>query len=421
MTINSNCLIEKYAICEDSQAQQENACRNSGDHNAINKCISNVDREFERCKDQAERDCEIQDTTIVPKENTTPPPTKNITHEMTTATEAPHSPTKVTTPPPKIKSQTTTPPPPSLPSSPTPLPLLTTPTPAQRGLSQGDIAAISIGAVVALICLCAGVGASYYLYKGRKDIKPITTMGRRGVDGAQTPQAKTQPVTPFSARSPVPPGVVEGYGGMRYPEEQLREAAIKYKRRPDHNKLLLLEYTGGDLPPDLAAEQVLLELGDHHKQQPISSTTTPKQKGPMGAAGGGAVDHGDDKLNELGPASPATDNPVSNDHEIPGDVKICLNEIISKLEEDLKATTSVIKTQPMITPPNQELVSNLLPDNPNQKVGQEGDDSPRAARGFWEKMDREAGKGNTLEFTTPEASPTKSAAVSPGMSGGHQV
>ncbi len=165
-----------------------------------------------------------------------------------------------------------------------------------------------------------------------------------------------------------------------------------------------------------------MKLGDRPpEQQPISSTTTPEQEGPMGAAGGGAVDHGD-KLHKLGPASP--DNPVQlhkdDDDKIPDDVKKCLEKIISKLEEDL------IDTTPMITPPNQELVSTILPPGkPKQKVvGQEGDDSQRAARDFWGRIDREAGKGNTLEFTTtPKASPTKSssAAVSPGMSGGHQV
>ncbi|MDA9573522.1 hypothetical protein N9R48_01190 [Rickettsiales bacterium] len=77
MTINQDCLTEKYDDCENSQAQEKNECRNSGDYSAINKCISDADKEFESCKDQAERDCEIQDTTIVRPEDTTPPPKEN--------------------------------------------------------------------------------------------------------------------------------------------------------------------------------------------------------------------------------------------------------------------------------------------------------------------------------------------------------
>jgi hypothetical protein len=357
------------------------------------------------------------------------------------------------------------------------------------------IAAISIAGVVGLV-LFGTVFCLYKRHKKNKDVLLPTAMegggngaqsnNRAALSGHRTNFSVRSPATPPGVRSPAPPGVAEGHDGMRYRAEKLREAAellLKYtgdeastpaqaadkvlrnlgddqgdrheqqpisstttreqegpmgaagggavdhgdaephKLGPDSPAIdnpVSEEYTGGGLTPDQAAEEVLLKLG----YQPISPTTTREQEGPM-VAGGGAVDHGDDKPHELGPASPAIDNPVSNDHEeIPGDVEECLEEIISKIEKDLKATTSVIKTQPMTTTPNQELVP-TSPDNPKQKVGQEGDDSPRAARYFWGRIDLAAKDNNIitrLKFPTPETSPTKSsAAVSPVMSGGHQV
>ena len=193
-------------------------------------------------------------------------------------------------------------------------------------------------------------------------------------------------------------------------------------------------------------------------QENTSPTGENRQEDPMGAAGGAAAaepssskDQEDVKLttdssdittllqktevtshdirltqkeqnSTSSPANPEQQLSEDYDDVIPGDVKECMEEIISKLEEDLKATTSVIKTQPMTTTPNQGLVP-TLPDNLKQKVvGQEGDDSPRAARNFWGKIDQDArDRTNTRLRFTPETSPTKPAAVSPGTRGGHQV
>ncbi len=526
MTIKEDCLKDKDTECEKSQVLAAEECKALGDFDKIDQCILDAKEESERCKDQAERDCETQDTTIVGPQATTPPPTEDTTI-VRPETPAPppteNNATKITDHcyiiigdncqgnldkeitslasydnciaaqnsyntdqkyNELIKLGVTS----TISSNQKNLHLIC-PVPTQeekceiildckdttkeledalnnlsgscqdvektfKNLDNTDIlkkngnlrlynnsleyicdkpidtevdsskgGGLPIGSIIGIVSVAlvlTGIGFYFHKQQKKKNKDAALPTGE-----AETPKHKIV----FSARSPEestgtpPPPGVSVKRRFRFNDVLvLSSARIILKQYDMGEGEQEKEDMGEGEQEKKAAEKVLLKLGDRPpEQQPISSTTTPEQEGPMGAAGGGAVDHGD-KLHKLGPASP--DNPVQlhkdDDDKIPDDVKKCLEEIISKLEEDL------IDTTPMITPPNQELVSTILPPGkPKQKVvGQESDDSQRAARDFWGRIDREAGKGNTLEFTTtPQASPTKSssAAVSPGMSGGHQV
>ena len=498
MTID-NCLETKIDKCEDTQTRQKEACRDSVDFKTIQGCFLGADEEFNRCKSQAKIDCETQDPKQDPttklQEPTPPPPTQNITNSTETPPPSlPPSSSPPSSSPQSSPSPSLQPPPSSLlPPSSSPPPL---PSSSQGGSNQTNVGAIvgGVGGGLTFLVLCGIVFCLYKQYKKNKDAALPTTMERRRVDAKKSKNRAEEPSdTQFSVRSPAPPGVIE-LGRLRFRGDAVFGSAEAYEASSDDdqpgrgdvdckpNKLVLEEFLKECGRKNLTTKEAAAKVRESQQtfsQQFTTPTKACEQQGPMVAAGGAAVDHGDE-LHQLGPDSPAIDNPVSeeytggnltpeqaanavlsqlkddsgqegamgaaggtavvhaseealgpdspddlgqqlrkDDDVIPDDVKECMEEIILTLEKDLK-----FEPQTMITPPPQPELSPSPNKRKDDIVQEEADDSPRAARNFWGKIDQ-AAKDKTsarLRFT-PEKSPTnlKVEPVSPGKSGGLQV